>query len=75
MILEKILKKMRLQTTIVQWNNSSEVIEWFEKIEHKTNKCFIIFDIEKFYPSIKHEQLHSAIKVAIIIIKPHAPPV
>ena len=52
-ILEKTVSKIRLRTKLIQWKNSSEVIKWFDEIEHKARKCFIICDIEKFYPSIK----------------------
>ena len=33
-ILEKIVKQVRLQTPLIQWKkNSSEVINWFDEIE------------------------------------------
>ena len=65
-ILENIVNEIRSQTNLKQWKNSSEVIKWFNTIECKTNKCFITFDIEKFYPSIKREHLVKAIKFARI---------
>ena len=60
-ILEKFVKHVILQTSSILWKNSSEVINWFDEIQNKNNKCFIIFDIEKFYLSIKHEYLKKGI--------------
>ena len=63
-ILENIVNKIRLQTKLLQWKNSSEVIRWFDKIGQKTGKCFLIFGIEKFYFSITNKHPQNAIEFA-----------
>ena len=40
-----------------QWKNIQNVIEWFMKIEEKSNHKFIVFDIKDFYPSTKETLL------------------
>ena len=39
-----------------------ENIEWFKALENKENMSFIIFDVEKFYPSISKELLVSSLQ-------------
>ena len=52
-ILDKIniclCKKLKLN----EWKNTTDVINWFEKIDEKHLPTFTIFDIKDFYSSIK----------------------
>ena len=61
-ILEKHLSNIRSNCNLVQWKNSTKVVEWFKLIDDKTHKCFPNFDIVNFYPSIKRNHLLNAIK-------------
>ena len=63
-LLDKIIVDVRRKSNLVQWKNAYEVTRWFERIEDKSNKCFIKFDIVEFYPSIKEEQLRQALNFA-----------
>ena len=44
-----------------QCKNSQSVVEWFKNIWKNNNASFIVFDIERFYPSISPELFHKAI--------------
>ena len=61
MILDRDASDVRSSTNLIQWTNSGEVIEWFNKVEHRNRKCFITFDIFEFYPSIKRNHLIEAL--------------
>ena len=63
-ILENIVNQIKKKSTLIQWKNSYEVIEWFNSINEKSKKCFVNFDIQKFYPSIKLTHLINAIEFA-----------
>ena len=63
-ILENINKKLRNKLKLQQWNNTSTVINWFKKIEHKNEYKFMVFDIKDFYPSISEKLLNDAINFA-----------
>ena len=52
------------QLKVNQWKNTQNIIEWFTKIEEKSNQKFIVFDIKDFYPSIKETLLVKAINFA-----------
>ena len=60
-ILDKIKSSLIQQVNIKQWKNTQNLIEWFLKIEEKSNHKFIVFDIKDFYPSIKETLLIKAI--------------
>ena len=62
-ILQKI-NEVRLNLTVNQWQNSSEVIEWFKNIPNKNAHTFTVFDIQEFYPSIKEDLLRDAVSFA-----------
>ena len=47
-----------------EWNNTTDVINWFKKIDKKNLQTFTIFDIKDFYPSIKETLLKNAIQFA-----------
>ena len=51
-ILDRILPKLRDKIRLVQWRNTDSVIDWFRKLENKSNTKFIQLDIDKYYPSI-----------------------
>ena len=68
-ILDKINNNIRSKTCLVQWKNSFEVIEWFNKIKNKKSLNFLKFDIEKFYPSITSIELSNALTFAENYIK------
>jgi hypothetical protein len=63
-ILDEINCTIRSKTNLVQWKNTQEVIQWFEDIPHKENKCFIKYDIVDFYPSITSDSITKALKFA-----------
>ena len=63
-ILDKINHQLRDSLRINQWKDTSEVIEWFLKIPHKSRYKFAIFDIKDFYPSISEKLLTNAINFA-----------
>ena len=44
--------------------DTSEVINWFSKIEEKSKHAFIVFDIKDFYPSISKYFLQKALEFA-----------
>ena len=49
---------------INQWRDTSEVIDWFKKLEYKSKITFIQLDIKEYYPSITEETLDKAISFA-----------
>ena len=55
---------IREKTGLKQWRNTDSVIAWFKKIEKKSSKKFIQFDVVNFYPSISAELLKAAIQWA-----------
>ena len=63
-ILDKVNFDVKLKTSLTQWKNSFEVIDWFNRIENKKKLCFLKFDIDKFYPSISKNELIGALKFA-----------
>ena len=63
-ILEKTNKQLRTTLNLNQWKSTSNVIEWFTKIEEKNKHKFMMFDVKDFYPSISEKLLVNAIKFA-----------
>ena len=59
--LENINKNLLSQLKYNQWQNTNEVIHWFNE---KQNCKFIQLDIKEFYPSISEETLNKAINFA-----------
>ena len=45
-IVERINQQVREQVNFNQWRNTSEVLEWFKKLENKDRTTFISFDID-----------------------------
>ena len=50
--LENIKEQVAESTTLSQWRNTDEVIEWLKRIPNKQKSKFIKFDIVDFYPTI-----------------------
>ena len=57
-------KSTQEQLKVNQWKNAQNVIEWFIKIEEKSNHKFIVFNIKDFCPPIKETLLIKAINFA-----------
>ena len=47
-----------------EWKNTTDVINWFEKIDEKRLDTLTICDINDFYPSIKGTLLKNAVQLA-----------
>ena len=60
-ILQKINKTLRSKLNLNQWQNPSEVTDWFKTIQQKSSH---IFDIQEFYPSITEKLLKDALAFA-----------
>ena len=50
--LKAISKALRFELNINQWQNSTEVIDWFKNIKQKSLYTFTVFEIQEFYQSI-----------------------
>lgn len=55
---------VRTKTKANLWRSTSEVIEWFNLIDSKSESSFIIFDVVEFYPSITAELMNLALDFA-----------
>ena len=55
---------MRAKSKLNQWKNVYGCIEWFKKLNHKSCKSFIVFDIVNFYPSISEDLLNKSLNWA-----------
>ena len=47
-----------------EWKNTTDVINWFEKIDEKHLHTFTIFSTKDFYPPIKETLLKNAVQFA-----------
>ena len=63
-MLQRINEEVRNKTKLHQWRNTSEAINWFNKIENKQEKELIQCDIENFYPTISEKLLDDSLKFA-----------
>ena len=63
-ILDKINFKIKSETKLNQWKNSTSVIEWFNNTPNKNQHRFVVFDIESFYPSISEDLFNEALSFA-----------
>ena len=61
-ILSKVVSKVKASTSSNQWNNSHDVISWFNNLDDKRNLTFLKFDIVSFYPSISQELFDETIE-------------
>ena len=60
-LLEGINNDLLTKLNINQWRDTSQVTDWFKKLEYKSKNKFIQLDIKKYYPSITEETLGKAI--------------
>ena len=63
-LIEQINQEILRKTHVNQWENTNNVINWFNNIENKKDCSFIQFDIKEFHPSITEEILEKAISFA-----------
>ena len=63
-VLQNINKTLRSKLNANQWQNSSEVIDWFKNIHNKNLCTFTAFDIQEFYPSITEKLLKDTLAFA-----------
>ena len=63
-ILEGKIQTIREKSQLNQWKNTNSVIKWFKGLSNKKKLSFLIFDVEKFYPSISKNLLIKALKWA-----------
>ena len=52
LLLATINVNILMETTVNQWKNTSQVINWFSNIKNKKMSSFVNLDIEIFYQSI-----------------------
>ena len=62
--LDRINGHLRLITNSNQWQNTVNVLDWFNNIPDKTAMTFFKFDIVSFYPSITEKLLNEALNWA-----------
>ena len=60
-ILADAVKKIKVKAEVNLWRNSTEVIDWFSKIQNKRNVSFLKFDVVQFYPSISEDLFSKAL--------------
>ena len=53
-----------VKLNINQWRDTSQVIDWFKKLEYKSKIKFMQLDMKENYPSITEETLDKAISFA-----------
>ena len=63
-ILDTTIQVVLEKTKLNSWNNTPEVIEWFNKIENKKKANFLICDVKAMYASIREELVVKALKWA-----------
>ena len=68
-ILKAINNDLLAKLNINQWRDTSQVIDWLQKLECKSKSKFIQVDVKEFYPSITEEALDKAISFAFNCFK------
>ena len=71
-LIRRIIEEVLPQTGLNLWKSTPEVLSWFNNINknlstiktRKNTTKFLVFDIEKYYPSITEQLLKNAIKYA-----------
>lgn len=63
-ILDRLNFNTKAATSINQWRNTHNVINWFKNLPDKTQLKFVQFDIESFYPSISPELFKKSLDFA-----------
>ncbi|MCP3849480.1 MAG: hypothetical protein GY694_04465 [Gammaproteobacteria bacterium] len=66
-ILQKINDNIRKTLNLQQWRSTTEALNWFKTLEHKTRLKFLQLDIVDFYPSITENLFNKAIDFASTI--------
>ena len=61
-ILQRVLKEARNKVGVNLWTSTAQTIKWFNSIDNKSDKRFIVWDIKEYYPSIKKELLNEALQ-------------
>ena len=68
-LLQTINSEIRDKTKLNQWRNTTTVIDWFSKLQQKSNLKLVQLDIVEFYPSITETLLNKAIDFAKSIVE------
>ena len=71
-LIRRIIEEVLPHTGLNLWKSTPEVLGWFNNIKdnlstiktRKNTTKFVVFDIEKYYPSITEQLLQNAIKFA-----------
>ena len=71
-LIRRIIEEILPQTGLNLWKSTPDVLRWFDTIKSKPNMVktrknttkFLVFDIEKYYPSISENLVRNAIKFA-----------
>ena len=66
-LLEKIVDEVREKTGLLQWKNTVSCLQWFDKLQNKSECHFIQFDVVNFYGSISKQLLEQTINWASTI--------
>ena len=66
-ILDTTIQVVLEKTKLNSWNNTPEVIEWFNKIENKKKANFLICDVKAMYASISEDLVVKALKWAQLL--------
>ena len=63
-ILDRINTQIAAKSSVNQWKNTSEVLDWFNNSVKTERTTFITFDVCEFYPSITEQLLNKALDFA-----------
>ena len=63
-MLTDIISAVKTKSHLVQWKNSDATIDWFVKLENKSNLRFLQFDVVDFYASITPQLLKNSLTFA-----------
>ena len=63
-MLSEIITTVKSKSHFVQWKNSDATIDWFMKLENKSNLRFLQFDVVDFYASISPQLLENSLAFA-----------
>ena len=63
-LLKRINNNLRGTLSVQQWKNSTDVLNFFNNIQHRDTHKFVQFDIVEFYPSISERLLSDALNFA-----------
>ena len=63
-LIQDINRLLRNKLKLQQWNNTDEVITWFNNLKNKSRLSFLNLDIVEFYPSISEQLFDEALDFA-----------